>query len=77
MAIKSSVSSYGIDSIPDYCNDINAAWPIMVKYKISPSFGSLFYGACECDSDLDHENENVIRAAMIVYLQIPEGKSDE
>lgn len=59
----------------DYCNDINAAWPIMLKNNISPMWDSRGPGADHYLKSIDYYNHNVIRAAMIVYLMI--GDSDE
>lgn len=66
------------------CNDPSDAWPIILKHEISlidPTSAGLdgewtaskFYPSISKD-DVEHDNENPLRAAMIVYLMMQEDK---
>lgn len=72
----------GIERLPDYCNDVVHAWPIMIKHHISIDLCSptrwLVYGV---DVPMDNRHyaysgkihtfdKNPLRAAMIVFLMM-------
>lgn len=70
--------------LPDYCNKPADAWPIIVANKISILIdetvdywsSALVHDFCDADA-FSHgtSDNNPLRAAMIVYLQMMEQKS--
>ena len=63
----------------DYCNNPADAWPIIVENKIrlTPRISDDRWGALYVPLLLEHHDENPLRAAMIVYLMIMEGSSND
>jgi hypothetical protein len=61
----------------DYCNNPSDAWPIVIDNKIAIGFidGFGWTADAEYHSNISHScYENPLRAAMIVYLMMQEGK---
>lgn len=61
----------------DYCNNPSDAWPIIVENRISLSAydnkNEGWFATTDTSFFIDHDNP--LRAAMIVFLMMNEGKS--
>lgn len=60
----------------DYCNNPSDAWSIIIKFKIDIQFRTSMLNPVPMakNGDLYSINENPLRAAMIVFLQMQENK---
>ena len=65
-------------SLPDYCNEPESAWPIIIESKINIDFRESISAGPMCrvsgKSELYHVDKNPLRAAMIAYLKMKEGE---
>lgn len=71
--------AYSKNSLKDYCNNPSDAWPIILANKINIRFGAegfrheaqfIQYGR----ESVEAYHENPLRAAMVVFLMMQEGK---
>ncbi|WP_387468368.1 DUF2591 domain-containing protein [Photorhabdus sp. RM323S] len=59
----------------DYCNDCADAMPIVIKNKISLVYVNDFWSVRQYhNACIEVNDENPLRAAMIVFLMMSEGK---
>ena len=64
--------------LPDYCNDVEAAWPVIFENKIGIETTALAneWIARTCSTNMSnmffrcHKDKKPLRAAMVVYLMI-------
>ncbi len=66
-----------LNPLPDYCNDPSASWPIIADNGVNILWDwneSGLHGA-SANHIWEHEHENVLRAAMIVFLMMQENQN--
>ncbi len=63
--------------VPDYCNDINAAWPLMTKmgFNIQRHTSGPYNGQVTCSFVSgsirnEYTHRNAMRAAAVLYLKL-------
>ena len=82
--MDSGTADERIIDVPDYCNSPDDAWPIIVENKIEVAYHpinkywyssiNLYNGTDDFDYRFATDDENPLRAAVVVYLKMKEAE---